>query len=83
MLEPVDRGICRPAVLDFGLDVSLQALTGSTSEAAVWRQCALYVNSNMDNAVGRLYVQEAFSEKSKVLVSRCFDFIQCRVGKYS
>lgn len=47
----------------------LQALYGTTSEAAVWRQCALYVNNNMDNAVGRLYVQEAFSEKSKELVS--------------
>uniref|UniRef100_A0A8D3DE65 Neprilysin n=1 Tax=Scophthalmus maximus TaxID=52904 RepID=A0A8D3DE65_SCOMX len=46
------------------------ALSGTTSEAAVWRQCALYVNNNMDNAVGRLYVQEAFSEKSKELVSR-------------
>uniref|UniRef100_A0A8D3C7S8 Neprilysin n=1 Tax=Scophthalmus maximus TaxID=52904 RepID=A0A8D3C7S8_SCOMX len=47
-----------------------KALSGTTSEAAVWRQCALYVNNNMDNAVGRLYVQEAFSEKSKELVSR-------------
>lgn len=50
--------------------LALQALTGTTSEAAVWRQCAVYVNNNMDDAVGRLYVQEAFSEKSKELVSR-------------
>lgn len=35
----------------------------------MWRQCAVYVNNNMDDAVGRLYVQEAFSEKSKELVS--------------
>ncbi|KAM6961466.1 neprilysin-like [Aplochiton taeniatus] len=42
-----------------------KALTGSTSEAATWRQCALYVNNNMDNAVGRLYVEEAFSVESK------------------
>ncbi|XP_013866571.1 neprilysin isoform X3 [Austrofundulus limnaeus] len=42
-----------------------KALSGTTSEVAVWRQCALYVNNNLDNAVGRLYVQEAFSEKSK------------------
>uniref|UniRef100_A0A8P4K2J4 Neprilysin n=1 Tax=Dicentrarchus labrax TaxID=13489 RepID=A0A8P4K2J4_DICLA len=48
--------------------LSLQALSGTTSEAAVWRQCALYVNNNLDNAVGRLYVQEAFSEKSKELM---------------
>uniref|UniRef100_A0A3Q2DSW8 Neprilysin n=1 Tax=Cyprinodon variegatus TaxID=28743 RepID=A0A3Q2DSW8_CYPVA len=45
-----------------------KALSGTTSEVAVWRQCALYVNNNMDNAVGRLYVQEAFSEKSKELM---------------
>uniref|UniRef100_A0A673XAU9 Neprilysin n=1 Tax=Salmo trutta TaxID=8032 RepID=A0A673XAU9_SALTR len=46
----------------------LQALYGTTSEAAVWRQCAIYVNNNMDNAVGRLYVEEAFSGESKELV---------------
>uniref|UniRef100_A0A3Q2PSZ3 Neprilysin n=1 Tax=Fundulus heteroclitus TaxID=8078 RepID=A0A3Q2PSZ3_FUNHE len=45
-----------------------KALSGTTSEVAVWRQCALYVNNNMDNSVGRLYVQEAFSEKSKELI---------------
>uniref|UniRef100_A0A3P8PUZ0 Neprilysin n=1 Tax=Astatotilapia calliptera TaxID=8154 RepID=A0A3P8PUZ0_ASTCA len=45
-----------------------KALSGTTSEAAVWRQCALYVNNNLENAVGRLYVQEAFSEKSKELM---------------
>uniref|UniRef100_A0A8C6T4I0 Neprilysin n=1 Tax=Neogobius melanostomus TaxID=47308 RepID=A0A8C6T4I0_9GOBI len=44
-----------------------KALSGTTSEAAVWRQCALYVNNNLENSVGRLYVQEAFSEKSKEL----------------
>lgn len=45
-----------------------KALYGTTSEAAVWRQCVLYVNNNMDKAVGRLYVMEAFSEKSKELM---------------
>uniref|UniRef100_A0A4W5R5Z8 Neprilysin n=1 Tax=Hucho hucho TaxID=62062 RepID=A0A4W5R5Z8_9TELE len=45
-----------------------KALYGTTSEAAVWRQCAIYVNSNMDNAVGRLYVEEAFSGESKELM---------------
>uniref|UniRef100_A0A8P4K8T2 Neprilysin n=1 Tax=Dicentrarchus labrax TaxID=13489 RepID=A0A8P4K8T2_DICLA len=53
---------------NFTLEVESQALSGTTSEAAVWRQCALYVNNNLDNAVGRLYVQEAFSEKSKELM---------------
>ena len=46
-----------------------QALSGTTSESSVWRQCALYVNNNMDSAVGRLYVEEAFSPESKHLVS--------------
>uniref|UniRef100_A0A3B3U5H3 Neprilysin n=1 Tax=Poecilia latipinna TaxID=48699 RepID=A0A3B3U5H3_9TELE len=45
-----------------------KVLTGKTSEKAVWRRCALYVNSNLDKAVGRLYVQEAFSENSKELM---------------
>ncbi|XP_010900959.1 neprilysin isoform X1 [Esox lucius] len=45
-----------------------KALYGTTSEAAVWRQCAIYVNNNMDNAVGRLYVEEAFSGESKELM---------------
>ncbi|XP_072320254.1 neprilysin-like isoform X2 [Eucyclogobius newberryi] len=46
----------------------IKALSGTTSEAAVWRQCAVYVNNNLETAVGRLYVQEAFSEKSKELM---------------
>ncbi|CAL8347238.1 unnamed protein product, partial [Arctogadus glacialis] len=44
-----------------------KALSGTTSESSVWRQCALYVNNNMDSAVGRLYVEEAFSPESKHL----------------
>ncbi|KAG9273404.1 neprilysin [Astyanax mexicanus] len=42
-----------------------KAISGTTSEAAVWRQCAIYVNNNMENAVGRLYVDEAFAGDSK------------------
>ncbi|XP_034024150.1 neprilysin-like isoform X2 [Thalassophryne amazonica] len=45
-----------------------KALFGTTSEAALWRQCAHYVNNNLENAVGRLYVEQAFSEKSKELM---------------
>ncbi|XP_058490717.1 neprilysin-like isoform X2 [Solea solea] len=45
-----------------------KALSGTAVEAPVWRRCALYVNANMENAVGRLYVQEAFSEKGKELM---------------
>ncbi|MBN3308558.1 NEP protein, partial [Amia calva] len=45
-----------------------KALYGTTSETAVWRQCANYVNSNMENAVGRLYIEEAFAGESKEMV---------------
>ncbi|KAK2538547.1 Mme [Columba guinea] len=45
-----------------------QALYGTTSETAVWRRCANYVNGNMENAVGRLYVAEAFAGDSKHVV---------------
>uniref|UniRef100_A0A7N8YEZ4 Neprilysin n=1 Tax=Mastacembelus armatus TaxID=205130 RepID=A0A7N8YEZ4_9TELE len=42
-----------------------KAMFGTSSESAVWRQCTHYVNNNMKSAMGRLYVEEAFSEKSK------------------
>ncbi|NXN19095.1 NEP protein, partial [Indicator maculatus] len=45
-----------------------KALYGTTSETAVWRRCANYVNSNMETAVGRLYVEEAFAGDSKHVV---------------
>ncbi|KFP05802.1 neprilysin [Calypte anna] len=45
-----------------------KALYGTTSEAAVWRRCANYVNGNLESAVGRLYVQEAFAGDSKHVV---------------
>ncbi|NXW00681.1 NEP protein, partial [Fregetta grallaria] len=45
-----------------------KALYGTTSETAVWRRCANYVNANMENAVGRLYVEEAFAGDSKHVV---------------
>ncbi|XP_041127018.1 neprilysin-like isoform X2 [Polyodon spathula] len=45
-----------------------KALYGTTSETAVWRQCANYVNGNLENAVGRLYVEEAFAGESKHMV---------------
>ncbi|NWZ34315.1 NEP protein, partial [Brachypodius atriceps] len=45
-----------------------KALYGTTSESAVWRRCANYVNGNMENAVGRLYVEEAFAGDSKQAV---------------
>ncbi|XP_055452721.1 neprilysin isoform X2 [Psammomys obesus] len=45
-----------------------KALYGTTSETATWRRCANYVNGNMENAVGRLYVEAAFAGESKHLV---------------
>ncbi|KFQ61163.1 Neprilysin [Pelecanus crispus] len=45
-----------------------KALYGTTSETAVWRRCANYVNGNMENAAGRLYVEEAFAGDSKHVV---------------
>ncbi|NXI19085.1 NEP protein, partial [Irena cyanogastra] len=45
-----------------------KALYGTTSETAVWRRCANYVNANMESAVGRLYVEEAFAGDSKHVV---------------
>ncbi|NXP50406.1 NEP protein, partial [Heliornis fulica] len=45
-----------------------KALYGTTSETAVWRRCANYVNGNMENAVGRLYVEKAFAGESKHVV---------------
>lgn len=38
---------------------------GSETERARWRDCVSYVNDNMGNAVGRLFVQEHFDETSK------------------
>uniref|UniRef100_A0A7N8XP03 Neprilysin n=1 Tax=Mastacembelus armatus TaxID=205130 RepID=A0A7N8XP03_9TELE len=49
-------------IMDLEADI---AMFGTSSESAVWRQCTHYVNNNMKSAMGRLYVEEAFSEKSK------------------
>ncbi|XP_048205766.1 LOW QUALITY PROTEIN: membrane metallo-endopeptidase-like 1 [Perognathus longimembris pacificus] len=45
-----------------------KALYGTTVEEVRWRECVSYVNSNMESAVGSLYVKEAFTGKSKSLV---------------
>lgn len=46
-----------------------KAISGTTSETAIWRQCAIYVNNNMEDAVGRLYVEEAFAGDSKDMMN--------------
>ncbi|XP_049631263.1 membrane metallo-endopeptidase-like 1 isoform X1 [Suncus etruscus] len=45
-----------------------KALYGTTVEEVRWRECVSYVNSNMESAVGSLYVQQAFPEESKKVV---------------
>ncbi|XP_060098351.1 neprilysin [Heteronotia binoei] len=45
-----------------------KVLYGTTSDTAAWRRCANYVNGNMENAVGRLYVAAAFAGESKHMV---------------
>nr|XP_056705326.1 neprilysin [Euleptes europaea] len=45
-----------------------KVLYGTTSDTAAWRRCANYVNGNMENAVGRLYVEAAFAGESKHMV---------------
>lgn len=46
----------------------LQALYGTTLEEARWRECVSYVNNNMENAVGAMYVRETFAGESKRMV---------------
>uniref|UniRef100_A0AAY4CL05 Neprilysin n=1 Tax=Denticeps clupeoides TaxID=299321 RepID=A0AAY4CL05_9TELE len=53
-----------------------KAIYGTTSEAAVWQQCANFVNSNMEYAVGRLYVEEAFSKDSKNMMEEMISEIR-------
>ncbi|XP_058993014.1 membrane metallo-endopeptidase-like 1 isoform X3 [Mustela lutreola] len=45
-----------------------KALYGTTVEEVRWRECVSYVNSNMESAVGSLYVREAFPGDSKEAV---------------
>uniref|UniRef100_A0A7N8WMX9 Neprilysin n=1 Tax=Mastacembelus armatus TaxID=205130 RepID=A0A7N8WMX9_9TELE len=70
-LFPMVMGLSRP-YRDTG-KAFRKAMFGTSSESAVWRQCTHYVNNNMKSAMGRLYVEEAFSEKSKETVSYSID----------
>lgn len=45
-----------------------QVLYGKTTNEVRWRECVSYVNSNMESAVGSLYVKKAFSRGSKNMV---------------
>uniref|UniRef100_A0A9J8DLL6 Membrane metallo-endopeptidase-like 1 n=1 Tax=Cyprinus carpio carpio TaxID=630221 RepID=A0A9J8DLL6_CYPCA len=58
------------------LCVFSQALHGTTVEEARWRDCVRYVQGNMENAVGALYVRETFSGNSKRMVRELIRKIQ-------
>ncbi|XP_061493081.1 neprilysin [Rhineura floridana] len=45
-----------------------KVLYGTSSDPATWRRCANYVNGNLEDAVGRLYVAETFAGDSKHVV---------------
>ncbi|KAM6172342.1 membrane metallo-endopeptidase-like 1 isoform 2-T2 [Erethizon dorsatum] len=53
-----------------------KALYGTTVEEARWRECISYVNSNMESAVGSLYVKEAFPGDSKNMVRELIDKVR-------
>ncbi|XP_030633645.1 membrane metallo-endopeptidase-like 1 isoform X2 [Chanos chanos] len=53
-----------------------KALYGTTVEEARWRDCVRYVQGNMENAVGALYVRETFAGESKRMVSDLIRKIQ-------
>ncbi|XP_043918914.1 membrane metallo-endopeptidase-like 1 isoform X2 [Protopterus annectens] len=53
-----------------------KALFGTTHEEARWRECVSCVNTNMENAVGALYVRETFAGESKKMVSDLIEKIR-------
>ncbi|XP_067573848.1 membrane metallo-endopeptidase-like 1 [Pseudorca crassidens] len=50
-----------------------KALYGTSAQEVRWRECVSYVNSNMESAVGSLYVKEAFPRDSKNMVRKLID----------
>ncbi|XP_042852056.1 membrane metallo-endopeptidase-like 1 isoform X2 [Panthera tigris] len=53
-----------------------KALYGTTVEEVRWRECVGYVNSNMEGAVGSLYVREAFPRDGKDAVRELIDKVR-------
>ncbi|XP_019514074.1 PREDICTED: membrane metallo-endopeptidase-like 1 [Hipposideros armiger] len=53
-----------------------KALYGTAVEEVRWRECVSYVNSNMESAVGSLYVKEAFPGDSKTVVRELIDKVR-------
>ncbi|XP_073661561.1 membrane metallo-endopeptidase-like 1 [Tursiops truncatus] len=54
-------------------EFGLKALYGTSAQEVRWRECVSYVNSNMESAVGSLYVKEAFPRDSKNMVRELID----------
>uniref|UniRef100_A0A8C6BT79 Membrane metalloendopeptidase like 1 n=1 Tax=Monodon monoceros TaxID=40151 RepID=A0A8C6BT79_MONMO len=50
-----------------------KALYGTSVQEVRWRECVSYVNSNMESAVGSLYIKEAFPRDSKNMVRELID----------
>ncbi|CAL1541739.1 unnamed protein product [Lymnaea stagnalis] len=46
-------------------NVFFKTMFGSESESARWYECVTFINENMGNALGRLFVEENFDEGSK------------------
>uniref|UniRef100_A0A8C6S3H1 Membrane metallo-endopeptidase-like 1 n=1 Tax=Nannospalax galili TaxID=1026970 RepID=A0A8C6S3H1_NANGA len=53
-----------------------KVLYGTTVEEVRWRECISYVNSNMESAVGSLYIKQAFSKDSKDVVRELIDKVK-------
>ncbi|OBS72512.1 hypothetical protein A6R68_12909 [Neotoma lepida] len=53
-----------------------KALYGTTVEEVRWRECVSYVNSNMESAVGSLYIKQAFTKESKDMVKELIDKVR-------
>ncbi|KAM5160835.1 membrane metallo-endopeptidase-like 1 [Callospermophilus lateralis] len=53
-----------------------KALYGTTVEEVRWQECVGYVNSNMESAVGSLYVMKAFSKDSKNMVKELINKVR-------
>ncbi|XP_036208730.1 membrane metallo-endopeptidase-like 1 [Myotis myotis] len=53
-----------------------KVLYGKTTNEVRWRECVSYVNSNMESAVGSLYVKKAFSRGSKNVVRELIDKVR-------
>uniref|UniRef100_A0A8D2AFB6 Membrane metalloendopeptidase like 1 n=1 Tax=Sciurus vulgaris TaxID=55149 RepID=A0A8D2AFB6_SCIVU len=53
-----------------------KALYGTTVEEVRWQECVGYVNSNMESAVGSLYVRKAFSKDSKNMVKELINKVR-------